>query len=347
MTNIEVKSFGKVKGGEALLYTLTNNNGASVSITNQGGCIVSIIVPDKNGNFADVALGYETGADYEVPDRYIAALIGRNSNRIENSEFTLNGKTYKLYANNGRNNLHGGKIGFNMKLWESSVEGDKVIMKLYSPDGEEGFPANLEVTVKYSFDDENALKIDYFAVSDGDTVCNLTNHCYFNLGGHNSGDILSHKLKINASYYTEANEELLPTGVIASVKDTPFDFTDFHTIGERIDDDHIQLKNGGGYDHNFCCDGEGFRLIAELWHENSGRLMEMYTDLPGVQLYTGNFMNDTEPMGKNGATYGHRNGVCLEAQVYPNALRHPHFPTSILKKGETYRQTTVYKFSVK
>lgn len=347
MSNITVESFGKVSGGEAVIYTLTNSLGASVKITNQGGSIVSINVPDKNGNLADVALGYATGADYEVPDRYIAALIGRNSNRIENSEFTLNGKTYKLYPNNGRNNLHGGKVGFDKKLWQSEVNDDKVIMKLKSPDGEEGFPGNLEVTVIYSFDDENALIIDYYATCDADTVCNLTNHCYFNLAGHNSGDILSHKLKINAKNYTEANDELLPTGVIAPVEGTPFDFRDFHTIGERINEDHIQLKNGGGYDHNYCCDGQGFRLIAELWDEQSGRYMQMYTDLPGVQLYTGNFMNDTEPLGKANAIYKKRNGVCLEAQVYPNALKHSHFPTSILRKGETYRQTTVYKFSVR
>lgn len=347
MSNITVASFGKVSNGEALLYTITNSSGAYVTLTNQGGCIVGINVPDKNGVLSDVALGYDTGADYEVPDRYIAALIGRNSNRIENSEFTLNGKTYKLYANNGRNNLHGGKIGFNKKLWNSSIEDDSVVMKLFSPDGEEGFPGNLEVTVKYTFDDNNALTIDYYATCDEDTVCNLTNHCYFNLAGHNSGDILSHKLKINAKNYTEANDELLPTGVIAPVVGTPFDFLDYHEIGERIEEKHIQLINGLGYDHNFCCDGEGLRLIAELWEEKSGRHMEMYTDTSGVQLYTGNFMNDTEPQGKGGALYSRRNGVCLEAQVYPNALRHPHFPTPVLKKGETYRQTTVYKFQVK
>lgn len=347
MSNVTVSSFGKVSGGEALLYTITNSSGASVRITNQGGCIVSIIVPDKNGKLADVALGYNTGADYEVPDRYIAALIGRNSNRIENSEFSLNGKVYKLYANNGRNNLHGGKVGFDKKLWLSTIEGDNVVMRLSSPDGDEGFPGNLDVTVKYTFDEDNALTIDYYAVCDDDTVCNLTNHCYFNLAGHNSGDILSHKLKINAENYTEANEELLPTGVIANVIGTPFDFLDYHSIGERIDEEHIQLINGKGYDHNFCCDGEGLRLIAELWDEKSGRHMNMYTDLPGVQLYTGNFMNDTEPLGKDGAIYRKRNGVCLEAQVYPNALKHPHFPTSVLKKGETYRQTTIYKFDIK
>ena len=348
MTKITKKPFGKLSTGEKVsLYELKNSSGAFVEIIDFGGAIRSIFVPDKNGALADVALGYDSPEGYETQDKFIGALIGRHGNRIEDAKFRLGRKVYTLAKNDGRNSLHGGVKGFDKKLWSGEVDGETLVLKYLSPDGEEGFPGNLEVTVRYSFSDDNALMIDYSAVCDQDTVCNLTNHCYFNLDGESAGSILGHSLKINATHFTVGNSECLPTGYVAKVEGTPLDFTDFHVIGERIDSKHEQIKFGNGYDHNFCPDGEGFRKVATLCAERSGRVMDVYTDLPGIQFYSGNALNGKPPFGKGNRVISRREGLCLETQFWPNSLKFDNFEKPILKKGEKYRHVTVYKFGVK
>ncbi len=347
MTNITKKSFGKLSDGrEVSLFTLKNSSGAYVEITDFGGAIRSIVVPDKSGKLGDVALGYDSVEGYERQNKYIGALIGRHGNRIENAEFKLGRRKYVLEKNDGRNSLHGGRRGFDKRLWTALPDGESLVLKYFSPDGEEGFPGNLSVTVRYRFDDSNALSIEYFAECDSETVCNLTNHCYFNLNGEASGSIEGHLLKINATHFTVGNSECLPTGYVAKVEGTPLDFTDFHVIGERIAQKHEQLVFAGGYDHNFCPDGEGFRLMAVLRGEKSGRTMEVYSDLPGIQFYSGNSLDGTAPNGKGGRKISRRDGLCLETQFYPNSLAHKNFAQPILKKGEIYRHATVYRFGV-
>ena len=345
MTKITKKPFGKLSTGEAVtLFELKNSSGAFVEIIDFGGAIRSINVPDKDGKIADVALGYDSAEGYENQDKYIGALIGRHGNRIEDAAFKIGRRKYILAKNDGRNSLHGGIKGFDKKLWKAEIDGESLILKYLSKDGEEGFPGNLSVTVRYSFNDDNALSIDYSAECDQDTVCNLTNHCYFNLDGESAGSIEGHSLKINATHFTVGNSECLPTGYVAKVEGTPLDFTDFHVIGERINERHEQLKFGNGYDHNFCPDGEGFRLMAILKAEKSGRVMEVYSDLPGVQFYSGNALNSLPPAGKGGRIINRRDGMCLETQFYPNALKHKNFAQPILKKGEKYHHLTVYRF---
>ncbi|MCD8006900.1 MAG: galactose mutarotase [Oscillospiraceae bacterium] len=347
MTTVTKRDFGCLSTGEPIdLYELKNSIGAYVEIITYGGAIRSINVPDKNGYIADVALGYDDISSYENQDKYIGALIGRHGNRIEDAKFRLGRKVYTLGKNDGRNNLHGGFEGFNKKIWDAHVDGEKLVLKYTSPDGEEGYPATLHVTVKYSFDDDCALKIDYSAVSDGDTICNLTNHCYFNLDGQGTGSIENHSLKINATHFTVGNSECLPTGYVAKVEGTPLDFTDFHVIGERINQKHEQLVFAGGYDHNWCPDGEGFRHMATLKAANTGRVMEVWSDTPGMQFYSGNFLDGTAPYGKNGKPVEKRDGLCLETQFYPNAMKFDNFKKPILKAGEKYHHVTVYKFSV-
>ena len=348
MTKITKKPFGKLSDGTNVsLFELKNSSGAFVEITDFGGAIRSINVPDKNGVLGDVALGYDGAEGYEKQDKYIGALIGRHGNRIEDACFKIGRRKYTLAKNDGRNSLHGGIKGFDKVMWEAEADGESLVMKYFSKDGEEGFPGNLAVTVRYSFNDDNTLVIDYSAECDEDTVCNLTNHCYFNLDGENSGSIEGHSLKINATHFTVGNRECLPTGYVALVEGTPFDFRDFHVIGERINDKFEQLVWAGGYDHNFCPDGEGFRLVAELRAEKSGRAMEVYSDLPGIQFYSGNSLNSRPPFGKGGRAINRRDGLCLETQFYPNALKHKNFAQPILKKGEKYHHVTAYRFCVK
>ncbi len=348
MTKITKKPFGKLSTGEKVtLYELKNSSGASVEIIDFGGAIRSINVPDRDGNLNDVALGYDDVSGYETQDKYIGALIGRHGNRIEDAAFKIGRRKYQLAKNDGRNSLHGGIKGFDKVMWQSSVDGESLVLKYRSVDGEEGFPGNLDVTVRYSFNDDNALVIDYSAEADEDTVCNLTNHCYFNLDGQGSGSIVGHSLKINATHFTVGNSECLPTGYVAKVEGTPLDFTDFHVIGERIDEKHEQLLWGHGYDHNYCPDGEGMRLMAEVRAEKSGRAMEVYSDLPGIQFYSGNALNSLPPAGKGGKLIDRRDGLCLETQFYPNSLRHKNFAQPILRKGEKYHHVTVYRFCVK
>lgn len=348
MTTITKKDFGTLSTGEAVsLFELKNASGAYVEIIDFGGAIRSINVPDKNGVIGDVALGYDDISGYENQAKFIGALIGRHGNRIEDAEFTLGGKVYNVGRNDGRNSLHGGFKGFDKKLWKSEIDGEALVLTYLSPDGEEGFPGNLSVTVKYTFDDNNALSIDYSAECDADTVCNLTNHCYFNLDGESAGSIENHSIKINAAHFTVGNSECLPTGYVAKVEGTPLDFTDFHVIGERINSKHEQIVFAGGYDHNWCPDGEGFRHMATLKAAESGRVMDVYSDLPGMQFYSGNFLDAAAPYGKGGRPVEKRDGLCLETQFYPNAMRFDNFEKPVLKAGDRYHHVTVYVFSAK
>jgi len=348
--NIAKKYFGTTKDGkEAHIFTLTNKNGVSVDITNFGGAIVSIRVPDRNGNFADVALGFDKLENYMSFTSYLGTLIGRHANRIENAEFELNGTVYKLAKNDGNNHLHGGLKGFDQVLWDAEIidaDGDKALQLTYfSADGEENYPGNLNVKVLYTLSDDNGLGIEYFAKSDGDTVVNLTNHAYFNLAGHASGEILDHYLMINADYYTTINNECIPDGEIRKVAGTPMDFRKLTKIRYNLDETNEQIINGKGFDHNWVLNTHGDigKKAAELYEEKSGRVMEVYTTKPGVQFYSGNFLDGTF-IGKEGAVYRKRNGLCLETQYFPNGMKHKHFPSPILRAGQEYHHKTIYRF---
>jgi len=349
--SITQKPFGKTKNGEAVsLYTLTNARGAQVRITNYGGIVQSIYVPDRRGRLGDVVLGFDSIPRYEKDSPYFGALIGRYGNRIAKGRFTLDGKTYKLFVNNGPNSLHGGKVGFDKKVWTAvpvKHPGSVGLALSYlSKDGEEGYPGNLNTTVVYTWTDDDALRIVYTAKTDKDTVFNPTNHSYFNLNGAGNGTILDTRLMINADQFTPVDKTQIPIGIQRPVAGTPFDFRRPHAIGERIDQKNAQLATGSGYDHNFVVNGSGLRLAVRAYAPRSGRVLTEYTDQPGVQLYTGNFLTGTLK-GKGGKTYAHRGAFALEAQHFPDSPNHPQFPTTELKPGETYHQTTVYQFSVR
>lgn len=347
MTNITKQQFGSLSCGKPVYsFKLTNSKGAYLEVIEFGGAIRSIVIPDNSGALIDVALGYDDLNSYVNQDKYIGALIGRHGNRVEDAKFKLGRKVYTLARNDGRNNLHGGPRGFDKRLWHGEIDGESLVLTYRSEDGEEGFPGNLDVTVRYSFTEDNALIIDYKAESDADTLCNLTNHCYFNLDGQASGSILEHSLKINATHFTVGNSECLPTGYVAKVEGTPLDFTDFHTIGERIGEKYEQLIFAGGYDHNFCPDGKGMRQVATLKAAKSGIVMDVYSDLPGIQFYSGNFLDGTAPYGKGGKPIEKRTGLCLETQFYPNAMKYRNFEQPVLRAGEKYHHVTVYSFSV-
>lgn len=334
------------------IFTLKNSKGVEVQITNLGGIVVSIKVPDRFGTFADVVLGYDKLDDYFHNINNFGAIIGRYANRIENARFELNGEEYKLSKNNGNHLIHGGFVGFDKVVWNANIikkEVEESLELAYtSVDGEEGFPGELKVKVTYTLTADNSLKIEYFAVSDKDTVVNLTNHSYFNLLGQGDLDILSHELMIDADYFTIINDECIPNGEISSVVDTPFDFRNLKNVGLDLLTENQQLKYGGGYDHNFILkvDGKTPQKFAELYEAKTGRLMEAYTTMPGVQLYTTNNLNTDRP-GKDGEAYVKRNAVCLETQFFPNSLEHKNFPSPILKKGEEFKHTTIYKFSTR
>ncbi len=344
--SVSVKEFGKTADGRTVsIYRITNKNGAYVDVLDYGCVLQSICVPGKDGNLIDVCLGYDTVAEYEKHDGYLGAFVGRHANRIKEGKFSLNGKNYTLAVNNGPNHLHGGLVGFNQAVWGTSVASDRLIFSHTSPDGDEGYPGNMTLTVTYSFDDDNALTLDYEAECDQDTVINLTNHCYFNLNGAGSGDVYDLLLQVNAQSFTENDADCLPTGKVVEVAGTPFDFRQPKAIGAEIEKQDVNLKNGGGYDHNFCLDGEGMRQAAVLTSEKTGIVMTTYTDQPGVQVYSANFLTDRE--GKNGTKYGYRHGICLETQHYPDAIHNPHFPSAVLKAGEEYHYTTQYVFTQK
>lgn len=348
---ITQKSFGKTaKGEEATLYTLTNSNGMTVSFTDYGANIVSIIVPDSKGNMADVNLGFENLAGYEENPPGFGSFIGRHANRIGDARFELNGKVYEMDKNDGKNNLHGGFVGYNKVMYEAEVYEDDDIASVefsrLSPHMEQGFPGNLDVSVTYSLTENNELVIEYLAVSDRDTVVNLTNHAYFNLAGHDAGSILDHKVWIKANQFTPTTPDLIPTGELWDVTGTPMDFRTLKRIGQDIEADYEPLKLGGGYDHNFVLDVSGTQVekVAELVEENSGRKMEVFTDLPGMQLYTANMLTPVKN-GKGGATYGKRQGVCFETQYFPNSMNIKNFPSCVLKAGKEFDSVTIYKFS--
>lgn len=329
--------------GSVASITLENANGMRVTLLSYGATIQSILVPDKDGRMTDVLLGYDRAADYEVNSGYLGACIGRNGNRIAGAAFCLNGRRYTLTANEGKNQLHGGLCGFDKKIWSYTCREDSVEFTTVLADGEEGFPGRMEVAITFTLDDESGLHIDYRAVSDRDTVANFTNHAYFNLNGHGSGDILGHTLQLQASAFTPADEHTMPTGEITPVDGTCMDFRAPKTIGSSIHDP--LLKPFGGYDNNFCLDGSGLRKVAEAAGDKSGIVMDVETTLEGVQLYTANFLSDRT--GKGGAHYGPFGGFCLETQHYPDAINQPAFPSPVLRRGEQLHETTIYRFGVR
>jgi aldose 1-epimerase len=344
--------FGKLPDDTSVeLFTLTNANGVSTSITNYGGRVVSLKVPDKTGALGDVVLGFDTLAGYVAENPYFGALIGRYGNRIGNAQFTLEGQEYHLTANDGPNSLHGGKKGFDKVVWTvtdlTTADTPMLELRYTSNDGEENYPGTLLCIVTYSLTPKNELKIDYKATTNRPTVLNLTNHSYWNLAGAGSGDILSHQLTIAASKFTPVDKTLIPTGEIRSLDHSPLDFRNATAIGERIDKNDEQLKFGKGYDHNYVLDTVDGSLTrcALVQETTSGRSMEVLTTQPGLQFYTGNFLDGTLK-GKGGKVYGRRSALCLETQHFPDSPNKPTFPTTELKPGEDYKQTTIYRFTV-
>jgi aldose 1-epimerase len=346
---ITKKPYGKMPDGtEVDEYTLTNKNGVTMKVITLGGIVTELHVPDKDGKFADVCLGCSNLEEYLEGHPFFGALAGRVANRIAKGKFTLDGKEYTLATNNGPNHLHGGKVGFDKRVWKASLienrSGPTLRLKYSSKDGEEGYPGNLNVTITYLLTDRNEWQIQYEATTDKATPINLTQHCYFNLAGHDSGTILDHVLWINGDKYTPTDDTLIPTGKIESVVGTPFDFTKPTPIGKHIKDIKADPQ---GYDLNFVLkDSKNLRTAAIVTEPKSGRVLTMSTTEPGVQFYTGNFL-DGKQKGKGGAKYKQYAGFCLEAQHFPDSINHPDFPSVVLKPGETYRQTTSYMFSVK
>jgi aldose 1-epimerase len=347
---IQKTIFGKFSDGrEVSLYTLTIRTGASVKITNFGATVTSLSVPDRNGKQEDVVLGYDSFKDYADGISYFGATVGRYANRIAKGKFTLEGKEYRLAINSGKNNLHGGNIGFDKALWDANIiqetANPAIEMSYRSADGEEGFPGNVTLTVRYTLTEINELRIEYTGTSDNITVLNPTHHSYFNLSGSFTNSILNHELSIYADSITPVDDSLIPTGQLMDVTNTPMDFRSPLTIGTRINDRFEQLIFGGGYDHNWVLNNYDRKVhkAAELYENISGRLMTVYTDQPGLQFYSGNFINGK---GK-GVIYKPRTGLCLEAQCFPDSPNKPQFPSVILKPGDVYRQTTIYQFLVK
>lgn len=334
---ISERHFGAVDGQAVSLYTLTNDRGFAVAITNYGGAVVSLKAPDRNGIFADVVLGFETLEEYVQNPRYFGGLIGRHANRIGLGKFSLAGSVVQLTHNNGMNHLHGGAKGFDKRVWKVSDNTTNLRLEYFSRDGEEGYPGNLTARVVYTLSAENELEISYQATTDRETIVNLTSHAYFNLAG--SGDILGHELTLHADGFTPVSEELIPSGEIRSVANTPMDFTRGKAIG-------TDLESAGGYDHNFVLnDVDGsLRSAARLYEPKSGRVLEILTTEPGLQFYSGNFL-DGSFSGKNGVVYHKYTGLCLEPQHFPDAPNHANFPSTVLRPGEVYKHVSVYRFS--
>ena len=348
---VQQKPFGTADGRPITLYTLTNANGMEVDAMNYGGIIVSIRVPDRKGQFADVVLGHENLEGYIPNPPYLGAIVGRYANRIANGSFTLEGKTYTLPKNDGPNTLHGGtEKTFNKVVWDGEPLKDRpgVTFTYLSKDGDDGWPGNLKVRVTYTLTNDNEIVIDYEATTDKATPINLSQHSYFNLAGEGSGDILNHELTLNADRFTPVDKTLIPTGELRPVKGTPLDFTKPTRIGERIDSDYEQIVLGHGYDHNWVINrtGGGLVLAARAYEPTSGRVLEVSTTQPGVQFYTGNFL-DGSVTGKKGPVYKKHDAFCLETQHFPDSPNHPSFPNTILRPGETFREKTVFKFSTK
>jgi len=353
-SKMQKQPFGKLKDDQSVdLYTLTNKHGMKAAITNYGATLVSLEVPDRTGAAGDVVLGYEKIGDYENGTSYFGATVGRYANRIGNAQFALDGVTYKLEKNNGENHLHG---GFNKRVWTakdvSSNAGEALELTYLSEDGEEGYPGNLPVKLVYTVPaSQNALKIDYSATTDKPTVLNLAHHSYFNLAGQGNGDILQHQVTLHASRFTPVDSGLIPTGELREVRNTPFDFLKAFAIGARIDQDDEQLRFGKGYDHNWVLDrsqesSSQLFVAAEVFDQKSGRVMEVSTTEPGIQFYTGNFLDGTSA-SKGGKTYGKRSAFCLETQHFPDSPNKPKFPSTVLRPGQQFRSTTIYKFSTR
>ena len=346
MEDQKVTAFGTTEDGrEAHLYLLENQKGLRAYVSDYGASLVRLFVPDRDGNMTDVVLGYDDASGYEKGDAGIGATVGRNANRIGGASVEINGVTYELVKNDsGKNNLHSGPDVYQKRIWKVEDRADnRITFLLHSPDGDQGYPGALDMRVTYRLDDENALSIHYEAAPDQDTVINMTNHSYFNLNGHNSGSVLEHKVWLNADSFTPADAESIPTGEIRSVAGTPMDFRTAKEIRKEIDADYEPLRFGGGYDHNWVLKNNGrFAKVAEVTSEKSGIRMEVYTDLPGVQMYTANFL-DHEP-GKDGAFYEKRSAVCLETQYYPDAIHHDNFPSPVCRKGMKYDSRTAYRF---
>jgi aldose 1-epimerase len=337
-------------GREVDLFVLTNESEMQASITTYGGIVTSLVTPDRSGELADVVLGFDDLDGYLAGHPYFGAVVGRYGNRIAGGRFTLDDQSYDLARNNDGNHLHGGYFGFDKALWSAQADltedGPRLQLHHVSPDGDEGYPGRLDVTVEYTLTHDNAIRIDYAAATDRPTPVNLTNHSYFNLAGP-GGDILGHEVLINADRFTPVDDSMIPTGEILGVEGTPMDFRKPMTIGARIDGDEQQLDFGCGYDHNFVLNGSDGRLsfAAKAFESATGRLMEVYTTEPGVQFYTANFL-DGSITGKGGSRYGRRCALCFETQHFPDSPNKPQFPTTILRPGEKYRSTTLYRFSV-
>lgn len=346
--------FGQTKEGmDVYKYTLKNSNGMEVTFLNLGAVIQKIVVPDKNQKFEDVVLGYDTVEGYEEDACGFGAFIGRHANRIGGAKFTINGKEYHIEKNNGENNLHGGSPSYNKVLYEveylEDEDSQSIEFSRLSKDLEQGFPGNLDITVTYTLTNDNELVIEYLAVSDQDTLVNFTNHSYFNLAGHTAGSIEDHKMLIEADSFTPTDDALIPTGEIRSVEGTPMDFRSMKRIGEEIDADYLPLKQGNGYDHNFILNtakDDVVSFVAQLEEDKSGRVMKVFTNLPGLQVYTANGLS-VKKHGKEGMEYGKRAGICFETQFYPNSCNIPTFPSCELKAGSEYDYVTVYKFEHK
>ena len=350
-TRIEKKPFGRTEAGEAFLFTLSREGSPTVAITNQGGFIVSIWAKDRAGQVADVALGYKDFAGYLTGKDFLGCLVGRYANRIAKGEFALDGKKYTLAKNNGPNALHGGPTGFHARLWTPRVvsgpDGEALELTYVSKDGEEGYPGTLTAKVVYSLRADGGLVIDYTATTDAPTIVNLTNHAYFNLAGEGEGTILGHELQLESDRFTPVDPTLIPTGEMTPLDGTPFDFRKPTAIGARLEVADEQLKRGGGYDHNFVLRGKAgeLRQVARVVEPKSGRALEVFTTEPGIQFYSGNFL-DGSLTGKSGKPYLKRGGFCLEAQHYPDSPNRPEWPSVVLRPGQTYRQTTVYRVTV-
>ncbi len=351
MLDISKRSFGTTPGGKAYLYTLRAGPDFSVQITNYGGIIVALETPDRDGQLADIVLGFEDLDNYVAKHPHFGALVGRYGNRIAQGAFTLDGKEYTLATNDGPNHLHGGVHGFDKVLWhaDSLRTDDAVGLKLthISPDGDEGYPGNLACRVTYWVTADKTLAIEYEAQTDAPTHVNLTNHSYFNLAGHDARKILDHLLTIPADFFVPVDETMIPTGELAPLADTPFDFREPHLIGEHIDDDHPQLLYGVGYDHTFVVDPDDqgeLRLAARVSEPTTGRVLEVWSTEPGVQLYTGNFLDGTVT-GKNRRIYKYRHGFCLETQHFPDTPNQPDFPSTLLQPEEVFHSRTEFRFS--
>ena len=352
-SGVQQQPFGEREGRPVTLYTLKNSHGVEIQTMNYGGIIVSIRVPDRKGEFADIVLGHEKLEGYTPNPPYLGAIVGRYANRIANGTFTLDGKSYTLPKNDGPNTLHGGTTRtFDKVVWDAKPLNGKngVAFSYLSKDGEEGFPGNMKVKVTYTLTDANALLIDYEATTDKASPINVSQHSYFNLKGEGNGDILDHDIMINADRFTPVDKNLIPIGELRAVKGTPLDFTKSTKIGARVDDSYDQIQLGHGYDHNFVLNSKpeqnGLVLAARVNEPASGRILEVWTTQPGVQFYSGNFL-DGSVTGKNGHVYKRRYGFCLETQHFPDSPNHPNFPNTILKPGETFHQKTVFKFSAK